>query len=52
MRLGRVVEFDDERMPLERGLHDPALNPPAPAVNQPDLFEARSVGGRHVRFDG
>ena len=46
MALRRIVERLDERVALERGLHDPALHAAAPAVNQPHLAQARQTGSQ------
>ena len=48
---GGVPELDDQRMPLERLLHDAALNALAAAVNQPDLAQAGLVRGVDVFLD-
>jgi hypothetical protein len=37
MRLGRIPEFDDQRVTLEHLLHDPSLDSFATTVNQPHL---------------
>ena len=51
MRFRGVPEFDDERMPLERLLHDAALNALAAAVNQPDLTQSGVVRRVDVFLD-
>ena len=43
MSLGRIPEFDDVRMLLERRLHDAALNALAAAVNQPHFLQSNLV---------
>ena len=48
---GGVPEFVDQRVALERLLHDAALNAFAPAVNQPHLAQPGLVGGVHVFLD-
>ena len=40
MRARIVPEFEHARVPLERGLDDPALNAPPAAVHQPHLAES------------
>jgi len=49
--VGGVVELDDQGVTFERGLHDPALDPFAAAVNEPDLPQACVVRSRHVLLD-
>jgi hypothetical protein len=51
MRLGSIPEFDDERMAIERLLHDASLHALAASVNQTDLGEAGLVRSRHVLVD-
>ena len=51
MRFRRVVEALDERVPLERGLDDAALDAVAAAVNQSDLAQAGLVRGGDVLLD-
>jgi hypothetical protein len=46
--VGRIEEFDDKGMLLERLLHDAALDADAAAVNEPHLSKARRVRGAHV----
>ena len=46
---GRIVpELLDERMAIERALHDAALHPAAPAVHEPQLSQADGVRGPDV----
>jgi hypothetical protein len=47
----RVGEGDDQRMPREQRLHDPALYADPPAVDQPHLDESPGVGGFEVVRD-
>ena len=49
--LVRVPEFHDQRMPLQRLLHDAALDAFAAAVNQADLAQSGLVRRVHVFFD-
>jgi len=51
VRVGVVPELDDERMALEEGLHDAALNAAAAAVNQADFRETGLLGGMQVLVD-
>jgi hypothetical protein len=51
MRARVVPELLDHRMPVERLLDQPALNPTTPAVNQPDLPETRRVRGMKILLD-
>src|SRR5687767_12489313 len=51
MGFSGVPELRDKRMPLERLLHDPALDPLASAVNEADFAQARLMGCVHVLFD-
>ena len=53
VRLRRVAEGDDERMPVERRVHDGALYPDPPPVDQADLAQAGLGRGPDVlRDDG
>ena len=51
MRLRRVPELQDQRMPFERVLHDPSLNTLAAAVNQTDLTKSSGMRRMHVLLD-
>lgn len=51
VRAGVVPELGDERMLLEGGLDDGPLHAAAAAVNEPELREARLMGGAHVFLD-
>ena len=51
MRVRVVPELGDERMSIEDGLDDGALHAAAAPVHEPDLDEARFVGGRDVLVD-
>jgi hypothetical protein len=51
MRLRRVEELGHERVPLERVLHDAALDALAAAVNQPHFHEPCGVCRGHVLVD-
>lgn len=51
MRFRRVPELLHQRMRLERGLHDPALHAPSPAVDQAHLTEPGPVRGLEVVAD-
>jgi len=51
MRLGGVVELDDERVSLERVLHDAALHADPAAMNQPHFPKSGLVRQPHVLFD-
>jgi len=48
---GSIVELDDERMPLEGGLHDAALDAATAPVDETHLAQTRLVSGVHVLFD-
>ena len=48
MGLRCVPELYDQRMPLERLLHNPSLDADAATVNQPDFPEPRLVSGGHI----
>jgi hypothetical protein len=48
MRFGCVPEFRDERVPIERLLHDAALHAAPAAVDEANLAQARRVRGVHV----
>lgn len=48
MRLGRVAERDDQRMPLEDRLDNPSLHARPTTVNQTHLPEAGFGSGTHV----
>jgi len=50
MGFSGVPELRDQRMPLERLLHDPALDPLAAAVYEADFAETRFMGCAHVLF--
>ena len=51
MRFGCVPEFRDERVPIERLLHDAALHAAAAAVDESNLPQARGMRRVHVLFD-
>lgn len=51
MRLRRVPELLDERMSIERLLHDPALHAFAASVNEPHFAKPRFVRGGDVVGD-
>ena len=51
MAFGRVPELLDERMAVERLLHDAALHAPASSVDQPHLAETPFPRGGHVFVD-
>ena len=51
MRLRRIPELGDQRMPFERLLDDAALNAAAASMNEADLAEAALPGRVHVRLD-
>src|ERR1044072_3691788 len=51
MRFRRIPELDDERMAVERLLHDAALDALAAAVNETNLAQALLPGGVHVLLD-
>ena len=51
MRLSRVPELFDQRMPLECLLDDPALHARAAAVNQSHFPKAGAMRGRDVFVD-
>ena len=51
MGFSGVPELRDQRMPLERLLHDPALDPLAASVYKADFAQARCMGRIHVLFD-
>ena len=51
MRFRCIPELGDERMPFERLLHDPALNPLAAAVYQANFAESGSMRRVDVFLD-
>ena len=51
MRFRCIPELGDEGMPFERLLHDPALNPFAPAVYQANFAESGRMRGVDVLLD-
>jgi hypothetical protein len=51
MRLSGIPELLDERMLLQRVLHDPALHAFAPPVNQPHFTQAALVRSTDVLVD-
>lgn len=48
MRRRVVPEFDHQRMPIERGLDDAALDPASAAMNDPDAIESCGCCGSDV----
>lgn len=51
MRFGCVPELDDQRMPLECLLNDPALDACAASVNEPNFNKPSLVRGADVLLD-
>ena len=51
MRIGVVEEFGDERMVVERLLHDAALNATSAAMDEPKPPKTGRVRRRHVFVD-
>ena len=51
MRFRRIEKLDHERVPLERLLHDAALNPFPAAVNQPHFAQTGVMRGANIFVD-